>query len=341
MRILVSAVWLGGAGGAERALYSVLHALQADSVDVVVRKRLDGPYAAIPGNVRVFTLYNWRWRWAAMQTGIKGTTVQRLLNPLRKALLPRYDVYLQFFAGADLNATVRAGLRLLIPSGNDVPDSIASRFDAVALQAPDNVRFVEQGTQTVLLPPPVLELAARADPPSVPLPDQFLLTVFNPYGAVKGTDDLSRIADSSRMPIVWCHSQATVGFTLADSLLNHGSIVHVEDASPENLRFLYERCSGYLCLSLTEGFGWSIADALRYSPAIWSRRIGVLTFPEALDNRDVHVSPELDFDLSVGAGEPKLPRSLDWLSVGRFRERLATLVEDGRGVVHRPPFSSS
>ena len=47
MRILISAGWLGGAGGAERALYSILRALGGHDVDVVVRQRLGGPLAEI------------------------------------------------------------------------------------------------------------------------------------------------------------------------------------------------------------------------------------------------------------------------------------------------------
>ena len=40
LRVLISAGWLGGAGGAERALYSILRALDGDRVEVVVRERL-------------------------------------------------------------------------------------------------------------------------------------------------------------------------------------------------------------------------------------------------------------------------------------------------------------
>ena len=326
MRVLVSAAWLGGAGGAERALHSVLRALEADTVDVVVRERLPGTYAEVGRHVRVFSLYDWQWRWANVRQGARGALAQLVLNPVRRLVLPRYNVYLQFFSGANLNDTIRAEVRLLIPSGNTVPADVASRFDAIALQAPDNVRFVPDGARTMLLPPPVYDLAERAVPPPVDLPDRFYLTVFNPYGGVKGTDDLARIAEAAPHPIVWCHSEATVRHTIPDSLAQHPRIVHVVDATAEQLRYLYEKCSGYLCLSRTEGFGWSIADALRYAPTVFSRRVGVLTFPEIAAAEECQVSDDLTFDWSATASvqpsSPAGPRILDFISAAQFRARL-------------------
>ncbi len=327
MRVLISAAWMGGAGGAERALHSVLRALAEDEVDVVVRQRLSGPYAEVGPHVRVFSLYDWQWRWANMHVGARGALVQRVLNPIRRRILPRYDVYLQFFSGADLNDTIRARVRLLIPSGNEISLKKAARYDAIALQAPDNVRFVPEGARSVLLPPPVYDVADHADAPDVDLPERFYLTVFNPYGGVKGTDDLAKVVDAAPHPFVWCHSQATVGHTIPNHLAQHPQIVHVEDATLAQLRFLYERCEGYVSVSKTEGFGWSIADALRYSPCVFSRRIGVLTFPEASVVGAVRVSEGLEFDWSDGP-DPRPAREgrmLDWISGSTFRQRLAAL----------------
>lgn len=326
MRVLVSAAWMGGAGGAERALHSVLRALDQDQVDVVVRERLSGPYAEVGPHVRVFSLYDWQWRWANMRKGPKGALVQRLVNPLRRLVLPRYDVYLQFFSGADLNDTVRADVRLLIPSGNAISPEKAARFDAVAMQAPDNIRFVPEGTATVLLPPPVYDLAETAERPPVDLPEQFYLTVFNPYGGVKGTEDLARVVESAPHPFVWCHSQATVGHTIPDELANHPRIVHVEDATPQQLRYLYEHCEGYVSVSKTEGFGWSIADALRYSPQLVSREIGVLTYPQArlvtVQNRACW--PE-EWTFVASPVDYLQADTIGWLSGGSFRHRLLDL----------------
>lgn len=328
MRVLVSAAWMGGAGGAERALHSVLRALADDQVDVVVRERLPGRYAEVGPHVRVFSLYDWQWRWANMRAGLKGRLVQRTINPLRRRVLPRYDVYLQFFSGADLNDTVRARIRLLIPSGNEVPAERAARFDAIAMQAPDNVRFVPEGARAVLLPPPVYDLAERAEAPALELPERYYLTVFNPYGGVKGTDDLARVVDAAPHPIVWCHSQATVTHTIPVELAQHPRIVHVEDATGEQLRYLYEHCEGYISVSKTEGFGWSLADAMRYSPAVYSRRIGVLTFPEAEAMPGCQCDEGLRFDWDASPlpeGQRSVTGQLDWLSGDSFRKELAML----------------
>lgn len=322
MRVLISAGWLGGAGGAERALHSVLRALEDDDVDVVVRQRLGGPLAKTGPRTHLYPPLGWRWRAAARESGVKGLLIQRVLNPVRARILPRYDVYLQFFHGPNLNPTIRARVRLLIPSGYEVPLEVAARYDAVALQSPDNVRFVPEGSPTVLLPPPVYDLAETAEAPAVDLPEHFYLTVFNPYGDVKGTDDLARVAATAPHPIVWCHSQATVRFEIPKALADHPRIIHVDDPTPAEMRYLYERCAGYVSLSRSEGFGWSIADALRYSPAVFSRRIGVLTFPQAADAAPSDFKDELDFEWQLppdlGAG----PRDLTWLSGPKFRERL-------------------
>ncbi len=326
MRVLISAGWLGGAGGAERALHSVLRALEDDDVDVVVRERLGGPLGTTGPRTHVYPPLGWRWRAAARETGLKGTLIQRIVNPVRSRILPHYDVYLQFFAGPNLNPTIRAGIRLLIPSGNEVPPEVAARYDYIALQAPDNDRFVPDGIPTVLLPPPVYDIAQSGEAPALDLPDQFYLTVFNPYGIVKGTNHLARIAAEATHPIVWCHSQATTQFAIPDSLAGHPNIVHVEDATPAELRFLYERCVAYVSLSLSEGFGWSIADALHYSPAIVARRIGVLTFPEALASCQCYLSDDLSADWgSMEARAHPSPRSLDWLSGQSFRRRLHSI----------------
>lgn len=322
MRVLISAGWLGGAGGAERALHSVLRALEDDDVDVVVRQRLGGPLAKTGPRTHLYPPLGWRWRAAARETGLKGTLIQRIVNPVRASLLPRYDVYLQFFAGPNLNPTIRAGVRLLVPSGNDVPPEVAARYDFIALQAPDNDRFVPDGVPTVLLPPPVYHLAEIAEVPAIDLPERFYLTAFNPYGDVKGTDDIARVADDAPYPIVWCHSQATVRFAISGDLASHPNIVHVEEPTPAQMRWLYEHCKGYVSLSRTEGFGWSIADALRYSPAVFSRRIGVLTFPKAADAAPSDLHDNLDFEWHTTSDRGTRPRDLPWLSGPKFRERL-------------------
>lgn len=329
MRILVSAGWLGGAGGAERALHSVVRALAEDRVDVVARQRLGGHLAEVGNHVRVFSPLSWRWRYSAMAGGVKGWLAQRVINPIRRQFLPRYDAYIQFFSGANLNSTIRARIRVLIPSGLNVPAEVASHYDYIAMQAPDNTALVPEGAQALLLPPPVYDVSERAEPPTTTLPAQFYLTVFNPYGAKKGVADLERVVDGAPYPIVWCHSEATMDHVVPEKLAVHPKIVHVEDATPEQLRYLYEHCLAYLSFSRIEGFGWGIADALRYSPAVVARRVGVLSFPQAVTS-EVHLVGEewsVDWSLLPTRRRKQSARALEWISPQEFRRRLGDLTD--------------
>lgn len=328
LRVLISASWLGGAGGAERALHSVLMALQEDHVDVVVRTRLDGPLSVVPAGVRVYSYSDRRWWAAGHRTGTKGWAIQRLLNPIRRLVLPRYDVLLRSFNGPGLETLTHARLRLVVPSGNVLDARTARDYHYVAMQAPDNVLFVPDGQPVTLLPPPLMPLPPATAPP-IDLPDEFVLTVFNPYDAVKGMAEMAQVADTAPMPIVWCHSRRTVNFDIPVTLAQHANIIHVDDPSQGELRFLYERCSAYLSFSKAEGFGWSIADALRYSPGVISRKIGVLTFPQAVEEcpvQTVTAFDEIDWAWVANQRRPETPRELAWLSPQAFRTRLSDLI---------------
>lgn len=319
MRILISGRYLGGAGGAERAMFSMLQALSQDDIDVVIARQLGGSWSGGPVTGKVYNRKNWRWR-ASSRRGI-GT----LVNPIRKRLLPEYDIVLMQRWAQDVISPTRASLRLVIPSGNSVR-GMKVKFDKVALQAPDNTKFLGVGMHSFLLPPPVLPLAPRSQRPMESLPAEYFLTVFNPYGPIKGTSDLRRAADDSPLPIVWCHSQDTLKFAIDERLARHPKIVHISDAAPEVLRYLYEGCTAYLSFSTSEGFGWAIADALRYSPAIVSRPVGVLSFHEAWKQPGVHLIQGdwmLDWSLLDRVAPRQSQRTLDFLSPGHFRASLA------------------
>lgn len=330
MRVLVSAGWLGGAGGAERALYSMVRALELEEVQVVVREQLEGPWSRVPSATRVATSTSAKWYGAGHRAGVKGRVLQNVANPIRRVLAGRYDVYIQTMAGANLGSAVRAPVRLVIPSGNVVPPSLGAQFTAIAMQAPDNTRFVPPGMKSVLLPPPVFDLAPHSEAPSQDIPDDFFLTVFNPYDPIKGLSDLARAADEAPLPIVWCHSEATVRFEIPDELLLHDRIVHVTDASPGQLRYLYERCAAYFSLSVSEGFGWSTADALRYSRAVVTRPVGVFSNPAAQQPGVTLVSTprEISWDSVLASASPPGERDLSLLEPSRFRARLHDLAHD-------------
>ena len=330
MKVLISANVLGGPGGAQRALHSTLRALDGANIEVVARRQVDfGPIAGLARQPRISSNRDLRWVGSNSAFGVNGT-IARALNPLRRVTRPRQDLYLELFQGAPLGNAVRAGMRLLIPSGNTVPAHRTTGIDLVAMQAPSNEALLPPGTKSVLLPPPVYPLAETEESPGVKLPPRFLLTVFNPYGEIKGSQDMARVADSSPLPIVWCHTSTTLTFDVDASLSAHRKIIHVESPTPAQLRYLYERTSGYLCLSLSEGFGWSIADALRYSYVVISRPIGLLSDPRA--PRDgVHLAGddwEIDWSLLDSGADPS-SRDLEFISPQRFRRDLDDLLTMG------------
>lgn len=332
MKVLISAGTMGGSGGAQRALRSTLRALADDQVDVVARKIIGHEH--LDANVRVWSNLHWRWRGSDSRVGMNAKISRYLINPLRRTIFPDYDVYIRLFQGADLTNAVRAGLRLIVPSGNPVSSELANRYDFVAMQAPDNATLLEDPSRGTLVRPPLYEPSEWVRvPDDVSLPDKFILTVFNPYGPIKGTEDLGRVVDQVPMPIVWCHSGDSLAFDIPSELHEHPNLVHVESPSPAELRFLYQRCVAYVCFSLSEGFGWSIADGLRYSPKVISRQIGILTNPEALDDGVFIVDDDWDLDWSAVLKREAAPfpgRNLDWHAPEKFRERLIELLDGSR-----------
>lgn len=325
LRVLISAGWYGGPGGAQRALHSIIRALPTDDVTVVARRQHPGPLAGVARQPRLFARQHWRWRGSSSTIGRSGVAA-RLLNPLRRLFSRRYDVYLQLFQGADLNSVVKARVRLLVPSGNEISSAMAAPFDYIALQAPDNERFVPAGHRGVLVPPPVFPPAETSSPVSFDLPDAFDLTVFNPYHAIKGLDDLRSAVDSAVRPIVWCYSNRSLSFDVEPGLLTHPTLIHGVNLSPAEIRYLYEHATAYLCFSRTEGFGWAIADGLRYCPAVVSRRIGVLTYPEA---RQDGVTLVETWDGSPWGQSASITRGtkrdLSFIAPPMFRQRLLEL----------------
>ena len=330
MRVLLSARELGGAGGSERALASVLRAFERDDVDLVVKTQLGGIWAELPAATHVSSLSSRRWS----SSGSGGQRENRVTNYLgdsiRRRMGSEYDLHLAFyFNGPDVTSVSRARVRLLVPCGNDVTH-LRDKYDIVALESPDNDRLVPDGWRSVLLPPPFFTLAEEAAKPPHGLPTEFFLTVFNPYDPVKGADDLATAADSAPLPIVWCHSNRTVEFTIEPRLAEHPNIIHIDDPSTGEMRALYEHCAAYLSFSRSEGFGWAAADALRFSRAVVSRPVGVFSFPES-HQTGVHLVGEVwDFDWSLlEADSTAAPdRDLSWMSPEAFRRHVDLIVAE-------------
>lgn len=326
MRVLISAPYVGGAGGIERAVWSIACALAEDDVEVVAGQVLDGLFAELPPGTSLSTPRDWRWRGARTTSPLRARLLRRIVNPVRKMLIGDHDVLISYPYAVDLSDSCRAQVRLAVPAGEKISLPRPS-YDLVALESPNNAEFAPHDGMTTILPPPYVPVASESKPPATALPPRFFLTVFNPYGPVKGMDDLAWAADTAPHPIVWCHSSRTLAFQIEEPLAQHPNIVHVDDATPEELRYLYEECDAYLMFSKSEGFGWAALDGLAHSPLVVARATGIFSFPECPRDGVLLLGDDWRVDWSdVGNSPRSAQRDLAWLSAPHFRERLQRII---------------
>lgn len=330
VRVLFSPPYIGGTGGMERALHDMTMALVANGhrVDISAPKVIPGTWGIDPEHFRAVP--PWRTRGAAMLGSDARRTLLRAARPVRRSIGVRYDLHLGFRWTRNINALIHAEQHWINPSGNVLGAGEFADYDAVAMQAPGNTMFLADALPTVLLPPPLLPLAGDADP--VPgLPAEYLLTVFNSAREAKGGVDLAALVETSPLPVVWCTGAASPGFGVDAGVYSHPRLTVLREPSRAQLRWLYERAYAYVSLSHSEGFGWSIADALRYCPRVVGRQIGVLTFDEAVQ-RGVHLVPEadgvagIDWDAVAAGSVNPAERDLEWLSAASFCRRIETLL---------------
>lgn len=325
MRVLITTPWLGGSGGVERLVKEICRALPDDQVDVVYREHLGGELAELPTGVSTRAGTSLRYRGSNTAVRPLRAIVRHIIDPLRRRW-STYDIELALSGGPKVGDTVRARLRLYDACGGFT--SMPVGFDLLWRESPTSDRHRPADMPCVLLPPP---LAARPDvtQPVDGIPERFLLSVFNPHGEVKGIADLERLIDTLPLPLVWCHSRETVDFTIPDTLRDHPNIVHRDALSSGELRWLYRRADAYLCVSRAESFGYALADALAHSRAIVSRRVGVLSYPEAVHDSVFLVDDDLAFDWELLDTIPPGPpdRDVSFMAPDRFRSALLELLE--------------
>ena len=297
---------------------SIVTALRSSQVDVLAAEHIHRGYYVRPSRGR--TPHRLRWRCPTKHSAVVRAA-WRMSMPLVGFRPKPYDLHLHLPSAIDVSDQFEARVRAVIPAGQNV-EGIEQQFSAVLMEAPSNDEFVSGETSMVLMPPPVLPVP-RSEPVDG-LPDTFFLTVFNPYSQIKGSDLLHVIVEESPVQIVWCHSDVTRAIEFDRALINHPKIVHVSDATPSMIRYLYERCLAYVSLSFREGFGWAIADALIYGAPLIARRTGVLTIPGLdLSGVDLYESTdELRLLVKLARGGRSV-RDTSLLSEEAFRVRLA------------------
>jgi len=308
-KIAISTSVIGGIGGAERDIFSVIKAFYDCKIDVYANNVIDSEFIPKVTNLNIFInrIHDWKAK--------KGA---------------RYDLYLHynFLNSPYLGDKIDCKLKILNPCGNEVFDK-ENLFDLIISQSPEGIKLFKNKKKNVLLSQPVIATSDKKDPVRG-LPKKYFLTVFNPYGQkvdpTKGQDVLYKISKKLPFKIVWCYSLKTKKWKGLEKA--HENIVYLESVSQSQLSYLYENTLAYVSFSRKEGFGWSIADALLNHKPIISRRVGVLSYykkpPEGVfiyqnEKELVEIAKKIDFS------ELKPRYALEFISVDRFREKIASL----------------
>lgn len=112
----------------------------------------------------------------------------------------------------------------------------------------------------------------------------FSLTVFTPYGDVKGHRHIRTFLDGGDRQLVWCYNPLSFsrrGPRWREEMLarveavRHPRLITLEAPSLAEIYRLYRACGGYICFSESEGLGWALLDALALGKPIAARRVGI------------------------------------------------------------------
>ena len=117
---------------------------------------------------------------------------------------------------------------------------------------------------------------------SVPYED-FYLTIYNPYGSVKGFDRMIEALDALDKKLVWCFDLTSFsgGESAENIKIEHPNLVKINAAPQELIYSLLAACQGYMCFSRGEGYGFSLADAVYFKKPICSGNVGIVKdFPD-------------------------------------------------------------
>lgn len=323
MRVAISTAYFGGAGGVERAVYSVAAALVGSEVVIFAATRLGGELMEMPPHVSVAAPWQHRplvggKRWPARAVNRVARAVQRWRNR-------PFDLLLHYGAEVSARPYVRSRRSAVVAAGAEL-SRLNSLFDVLILEAPIQDVPERWERRVHVVPPPVFPIAELGElPPDVTEP--FLLTVMNPYGQVKGADILSEVAPRLDVEVVWCLSDHTVNIDFA-TLEVPANVRLIVNPSQATLRALYEACHAYVSFSRSEGFGWAIADALQYGAPVIARPVGVLTVPD-VDMNGVHFYDDPDDIVEMVRQLPctRVTRDLGVLSAGSFVSSIERLVD--------------
>jgi hypothetical protein len=262
-RLLFVGPYDGGVGGIERLTRAFADWVERSPYSATMLFRHHdlppGPYT-VRDSARVRVLPEGAWgaaleraEWRAAYVIAPGIRARRWLPRLAKVRAPR--VFLD------------------LPARRKFDDVC----DLVHCEAPRDVP--PERPHVVALPDP---LSTLPDVPPAP-PGDHHLTVFTPYGEVKGSRHVRAFCEATDRPLVWCWDPTTfrrdrrtmrkIRERIAEA--RHPRLELREALPRDEIYRLLRSAAGYVCFSDEESLGYSMLDAVLLGVPLSARRIGV------------------------------------------------------------------
>ena len=259
LQIVVSATFYGGIGGNERHLKALIESLPEHRFHVFAERVFDTGFVPISGN-------------------------HDLNRPLDKDTVYDLYIYLRSCSPPYIGDQYAFKRKVIVQCGNRVFDR-EHLFDDIFMQGTNGLQLCADHDKCKL----VVSNPATTWPEGAAavndLPRQFYLTVFNPLGRTKGAHVMYMVAKYGRIPIVWCYDDST-GWDFSN-VPHMAQVIPLKNLSQEQIHHLYRNATAYVSFSLSEGYGWSVADAFMYDLPIISRDTGIVTLIR--DQPGIHV----------------------------------------------------
>lgn len=251
---------LGGYGGEERLNQAIIDAIPNIRTTVFVQNNLN-TYGMVPAGRPNLSVHRF-----------KPVRFLRFLHRNRDNISWLLKISPDPYAGETSLQRYLAAVpypKIINPAGKPVT-RVAAAYDHIGWECDNAADFGFSGhPKNILLRPPALQ-PAPAGAPLQFLPDRpYYLTAFNNYDAkLKGTDDLSSILGRLGHPLVWCAAH------FGADAPEHPDLIRMSP-DRETLQMLIRHCRAYISFSRSEGFSWSVFEAMVSGRPVFSRPVGV------------------------------------------------------------------
>ncbi len=313
-KVIIFCRHFGGYGGEENHMMCLVDTFKEYETHVFVQKTLKG-FGLLPTTRR--NLF------------VEKYEPKRFLRFLNKN---HHDVFLFIRSSADpfkaepkvFRSLSRYGFpKAIIPAGNCV-SRVSQHFDYIFWQSDnaDDYGMGDNPKNRVMYPPAMHPANMHVQDIPFGVQKSYVLSVFNNYNReLKGNDLIDSIAEELPLPLVWCSDEPVGEYT------RHNNVIHVHVSRRILLNF-FRHCKAYLSFSNSEGFGWSVFEAMIHGKPVISRPIGIArdfrTQIRTYENRSelvnhLHAVQEgeiVDYDLEAYTSDTYLSR-LNLILAGR------------------------